>query len=274
MKTVTTLTHGATVQLRNWYIERGMSEKTGKAYESDLRGLLLWANKESISLEDFPAWAAKYLNETRGEKAPKTTERRLTAFRAFGQFAGMGKILEDYKPPTPARSIPRPLPGGMADIDRLAEVANTPQHKAIIGLCGRNALRIEETITIRPCDFNVKENLLTVRGKGDKTRIVPLAPGAFDLCLPLLVEGIRSPKTPLIMLSESAARKAVRSMGKRAGIDDVHSHRLRATLATHLLNSGVNVRVVQMILGHASVVTTEVYTLVSMNNMREALTQV
>lgn len=268
----TTLSPGSIASFHNSYIERGMSNHTGRNYASDLKGLLNWSQLAEIPTTDFPLYGAKYLNEYRGKTSPKTTERRLTSFRAFGRWCGIEGCLVDYKAPKTLKGQPHPIPEGMDGLARMASIARSDEHRAIIGLCGYAGLRIAEALSVRLCDFDLHEMTVTVRGKGDKTREVPVSDKCYALIEPVLVAGMRDPKAPLIHLAESTARKAVTSMGKRAKLKRaISSHNLRATLATHLHDSGVNIRVIQMILGHANVATTEIYTGVAMKQMREAV---
>lgn len=256
---------------RSSFSERGMSELTGKNYASDLMGLLRWKGCSMIPMQDFHHAAAMYLNETRDQMSAKTTERRITAFRSFGKFLGI-VVLENYKGPKPARPIAHPLPEGMAGVARMAEQAHTQEHKAIIGLCGYNGLRIGETLTLSLESFNLQEMTLLIRGKGQKERLIPLAQRTFELVTPLLINNIRHPTAKIIALAESSARKAITTIGKRAEIcRAVSSHDLRSTFATDLHNRTGDLRLVQEVLGHASVTTTQVYTLVRVDQMRKAM---
>lgn len=259
-------------RFRNSYSERGMSHHTGRNYSSDLRGMLMWSQLPTIPTQDFETYAAKYLNETREMAAPKTTERRLTAFRAFGNWVGLDHPLEEYKAPTPGPSIPHPIPEGTPGLRRMADVASTKEHRCLVGLCGFAGLRVGESLAMRLVDFDLREMLLTVRGKGDKSRVVPISPECFEFTNDCLVEGIASPKAPIIAMSDSSARKAIRSMGRRAKLSrPIKSHDLRATFATEVYNKTRDIRLVQMLLGHASVTTTQVYTGRTLAQMREAV---
>lgn len=270
---VMTLTIEAIEGLRNSCSARGLSPATGKSYASDLRGLLLWTSGPSIPMQDYPHRTAEYLNDTKAEARPKTTERRITSMRAFATWAGWEPVLTDYKAPIPAPAMPHPIPEGIVGIDRMAQVARTAEHRAVLALCGFCGLRIAESLAVRLCDFHLTEMTLTVRGKGDKERIVPVSEGrALPLLLDSMVKAMSTPKAPLVRLSESTARKAVTSMGKRAKLQrHVSSHDLRVTFATHLSNTGVPIRVIQTLLGHSNLKTTEIYTQVLLDQMRTAV---
>lgn len=269
---VTTLSPESIVLFRNSFSERGMSEHTGRNYASDLSGLLEWSGFPTIPIPDFPRLAAKYLNETRDRMSAKTTERRITSFRSFGKFAGMPDVLADYKGPKPARPIAHPLPEGMRGVELMAQAAQTREHRALIGLCGYNGLRVGESLTVSFSSFNLKDMTLLVRGKGQKERLIPLAERCFELVTPLLIDNMNTPQSRIIALAESSARKAITAIGRRAGIcRSVASHDLRMTFGTDLFNRTRNLRLVQEVLGHSSVTTTQNYTLIQINEMREAI---
>lgn len=201
----------------------------------------------------------------------KTTERRITAFRSFGKYYGT-EVLTDYKGPKPARALPHPIPEGMPGVARMAEAAHTKEHKALVGLCGYNGLRIGETLTLSLSSFNLLDMTLLIRGKGQKERAIPLASKCFELMTPLLIENMNTPQSKLIALAESSARKAITVIGRRAGLmRHVSSHDLRHTVATDLMNRTGNVRLVQEFLGHSSITTTQVYTMVEIEEMRMAM---
>jgi site-specific recombinase XerD len=233
--------------------------------------MLEWSGFQEIPTADFPRLAAKYLNETRDAMSAKTTERRITALRAYGKFIGV-TVLEDYKGPKPARSMPHPLPEGMAGVARMAEVAQTNEHRALIGLLGYNGLRVGESLTVSFSSFDLQNMMLLVRGKGQKERLIPLSQRCWELCTPLLIDNMNTPQSRIIALAESSARKAITAIGKRAGIcRSVASHDLRHTIATDMLNRTGNLRLVQEFLGHSSITTTQVYTHVELQAMREAM---
>jgi site-specific recombinase XerD len=160
----------------------------------------------------------------------------------------------------------------MRGVAMMAEVARTPEHKAIIGLCGYNGLRIGESLTVSFASFDIKDMMLLVRGKGQRERRIPLAEKCFELVTPLLIEHMNYPNSKIVALAESSARKAITMIGKRAGISRrVASHDLRHTVATDLLNRTGNMRLVQEFLGHSSITTTQGYTGVEIDDMREAM---
>ena len=204
--------------------------------------------------------------------APKTTSRRLTSLRAFAKWAGWGDMLSDYSAPTAARGIPHPLPEGIDGVHRLIGCTRNEKQKALVALCGLMGCRIAEALAVRPSDFDLHDMTLSIRGKGDKTRIVPVSESAWGvLCSPVtraFVDGDRE----VVGLKDRFARRVITTLGERAGLRRaISSHDLRSTFATAVFDKTKDIRVTQELLGHASVSTTELYTLVGMDKMRSAV---
>lgn len=270
---VTTLTLETIDRFRNWCIARGRAENTVRAYSSDLREFLKAAGEEGqITLEEYEELAMSWLNLTRNTVAPKTTGRRLTTLRQFGKWAGLASPLSEYIAPTPGKSIPHPLPEGVAGVYRMIDVAKNYQQAALVGLGGLAGFRISESLSITTAAFDLHTMQVTIRGKGDKTRTVPLSEGAWQSVQSAYVMAMSREDRRLITYRDRFARQVVTNLGVRASLQRaVSSHDLRATFATEALNRGANIRVVQELLGHASSQTTEGYTGVAMNQMREAV---
>jgi site-specific recombinase XerD len=203
---------------------------------------------------------------------PKTTGRRLTSLRNFAKWAGVPNPLEDYIAPTPGRAIPHPLPEGLQGVQRMIDHAKNHEQAAIVGLCGFAGLRISEALSSTVQMLDVQSMLLEVRGKGDKTRIVPISNRAWSSISSAYVLAASKPNKELISYKDRFARKIVTNLGVKAGISvPVSSHDLRATFATHVYNQTRNLRLVQELLGHANSSQTEVYTGIMMKSMQEAV---
>lgn len=158
----------------------------------------------------------------------------------------------------------------------MIESCRNPQHKALIALCGLCGLRVQEAVNVVVKDIDPARLLLTVRGKGDAERIVPISSEAWPALLPALVAAV--PNAPglaafLVPITESAARRLITRRGTSAGISrKVSSHDLRATFATATYEkSGGDIRAVQELLGHSQVETTAIYIGVSLERMRKAV---
>lgn len=187
-------------------------------------------------------------------------------------MVGISTPLHDYSLPTPPKSEPHPLPAGMADIDAMIAECGNDEQKLLIVLCGMVGLRVSEALDIKPSHFNFGQLELTVTGKGEKTRTVPISEEAWEQVGTYVTEAFLRGRTNLIHYSDRGARKLITAIGARANVArPVASHDLRATYATELHNAGVPIRVVQELLGHAHVSTTEGYTGVNRAQMRQAV---
>ena len=267
----TTLTAASIDKFRSSCIARGHSQNTAKAYTTDLRMLLQHTGTESIPMDSFEMLAQDWLNETRATASPKTTGRRLTSLRAFARWAGWENELHEYRAPKPGRAMPHPIPERAEGLARMVAAAHNPQHKALIGSCGYIGMRIGEALAFHTSWFDPHERTLRIRGKGDKERIVPVSSEAWDIIEEAFIAAMMGDGY-LIKMQDRSARKAITSIGKRAGLSrEVSSHDLRATFATVLLEKGVNIRIVQELLGHTSVEQTIVYTGTEMRDMRDAV---
>ncbi|MEO8107469.1 MAG: tyrosine recombinase, partial [Actinomycetes bacterium] len=217
--------------------------------------------------------------------------RTVVAVRGFHRFA----LLEDFtsrdpaadvRPPAPPRRLPKAL--ALSQIEALLAATGdgrTPKElrdRALLELLYGTGARITEAVSLDIDDVNNEAGSLRLFGKGGKERVVPVgryASEAVDDYLvrarPVLAE--RGSGVPALFLnsrggrlSRQSAWTALRSAADRAHIaGDVSPHTLRHSFATHLLDGGADVRVVQELLGHASVTTTQIYTLVTVESLRE-----
>jgi site-specific recombinase XerD len=272
-KPVTTLTLETIDRYRQWCIGRGRSENTVRAYTSDLKVFLTAAGERGeVTMTEFEELAMSWLNLTRAMASPKTTARRLTSVRGFAKWAGWGVVLEDYIAPTPGKTIPHPLPEGLDGVQRMCDVAKNDQQAALVALGGFVGCRISESLSLTVHSFDLHDMLLTIRGKGDKTRVVPVNERAWGIIAPAMVGALHKPDKRLISYKDRFARQIVTNLGARAKLQrSVSSHDLRATFATAALDRTKNIRVVQELLGHANSSTTEIYTGIGIAQMREAV---
>lgn len=180
-------------------------------------------------------------------------------------------MLDDYSAPTPARSQPHPIPEGIDGVRRLLDACSNEQQRALIALCGLCGLRISEARAVEPSWFDLENNLLVVRGKGDKIRRVPLSEEAMDYLRIPLIRAI-STGEPLVQMKDRQARYIITALGKRANLKrHISSHDLRATFATAIYDKTLDIRTTQELLGHSSVETTQGYTGITIGKMREAV---
>ena len=216
--------------------------------------------------------------------------RTLIAARGFHRFAlREGVVSTDVsasvKPPSAPRRLPKALP--LSDIEAILEAAASPgtplalRDRALLELLYGTGARISETVGLDIDDLDLESGTVLLRGKGSKQRVVPVGSYALDAVRRYLtgarVDLIKSSSTSAVFLNARGGRLSRQSawavLSKactRAGVTaEVSPHTLRHSFATHLLDGGADVRVVQELLGHASVTTTQIYTLVTVDKLRE-----
>lgn len=248
----------------------GNSVQTIRAYNTDLRLALpdvilcrTWDEAETAF--------ARFLTKNRTTWAPKTTQRRLGTYRSWAKWAGApATFLLSYKSPKPAAPQPHPIPEGISGVVAMMASTRNPRHKALCALTGLLGLRVGEAVTITPASFDLIEMTLTIRGKGDKTRVVPVSDAAWKQIKGAHALAVANGGT-LLRMSNGGARRAITRHGRNADLSrPVSSHDMRATFATTAYRNSKNLRAVQELLGHADAKTTQVYTEVSMADMRAA----
>lgn len=271
-KRATTLSAESIGQFRSWLSGQGRSDQTIKAYTSDLTQLLLDLKGTLVEESDFDTTATYWLTKNRKTLAPKTTSRRLTSLRTFAKWARWETPdLSEYRLPQGAAPVAHPLPEGIEGVRRLIAATPDERRKTLIALCGLAGLRISEALDVRFDDINHLEMTLKVRGKGEKQRIVPISTELWEYLQVPYVRAFGSDE-PIVGLKDRVARKSITDLGRRAGLKrPISSHDLRATFLTAVYNSTLDMRVAQDLAGHASVVTTQTYTEVTLKRMREAV---
>lgn len=219
--------------------------------------------------------------------AASSAARALVAVRGLHKFAVReGLVALDaaraVKPPAAPRRLPKALP--VDDVLRLLEApgADALRDRALLEVLYSTGARISEAVGLDLDDIDSHERTVLLDGKGGKQRLVPIGRPALDALdaylvrsRPGLAAGGRG--TPAVFLnvrggrlSRQSAWQTLKVAAERAGIAaSVSPHTLRHSFATHLLEGGADVRVVQELLGHASVTTTQIYTLVTVNTLRE-----
>lgn len=267
---VTTLSRESIAQFQESLSVRGRSAHTVKSYGSDLSQLLLEVGVSSVPLSELEETGMRWLQSKRGVLKAKTITRRLTSLKAFSKWVGQRDNFLDYDAPTPEKPTPKPLAERMDGVRRMIEAADTEDMKVLIALCGFAGLRIHEALSIDPARVNLRDREMSVLGKGEKWRAVPVSDELARIIGPTVVR--RFGESTLVVMADRVARERITRLGERAGLrDTVSSHRLRATFATTLMEQGKHLREVQELLGHASSVTTEVYTEVTMDRQRKAV---
>lgn len=267
----TTLSLGSIADHQRYLNGRGLSANTMRAYAADLRMLLLWAETSSIPHEELEETTANWLNATRASAAPKTTGRRMVSVRAYAKWAGMPNLLENYSLPRPARSRAHPIFEGVDGVKLMCESTSNPVHAALFAMQGLLGLRVSEARSVCPNDIDEMRMTMTVRGKGDVTRVVPISMLAWKYIGPVYTQA-QFAGEPLVPISDKAARNAITRMGEALGFErSIASHDLRATCGTALYERTKDIRLVQDLLGHANITTTQGYIGVQMDAIRGGL---
>ena len=284
--------------LRHLVVERGLSDNTVQAYRRDLlryqeylgsRGIGSLAEVTRVDVEEF----RRHLDHI--GLAPASVTRCVVAVRNLHRFAvGSGQLQADVtagmSPGTRSRRLPKAL--SMDQVESLLAAPDTStveglRDAALLELLYGTGARVSEACAldvddIRPV-LDDPDLGLRLIGKGDKERIVPLGSYAAKAVDAWLIRGrpawaeISNGEHALLLntrgrrLSRQSAWAVIRRAGEAAGLDVEHlsPHSLRHSYATHLLDGGADVRVVQELLGHSSVTTTQIYTLVTADHLRE-----
>lgn len=251
---------------------QGKSANTLRAYNSDLTVFLRAMELTSIPVEDLEEWASRWLvTQMDMGAAPKTVSRRVTSLKSWASTMAGVSILSEFKGPESAPNAPHPLPEGIAGIERMIAVARRPAHRALIALCGLQGCRVSEALTIERRHLNLSAMVLEIPGKGKKTRYIPLSEKSWVNMQEAVVDSM-SREGPIITWHERFARKVVTALGMRAELQRrVASHDLRATFATAVWDATHDMRVVQSLLGHADMATTQIYVGVKFDKMRDAV---
>jgi integrase/recombinase XerC len=268
-----TLTLDSIESHRAWLIGRGASVHTVRCYSSDLtlfhREMLGTTGTVTMSPKDASFLMTKWMNTGRRVWSAKTTQRRRTALRSWCAYMGKPHLLDDYRAPTAATREAHPIDGGIDAVMKVIESCGSPEHRALIALCGLVGCRVNEAVTVRARDVDRARRMLTIHGKGAKDRIVPVSERAWPYVLVALAQTLTRDDDRLVPLAERTARATITRVGKNAGMK-ISSHDLRMTFGTAAYAKTKDLRAVQQLLGHSSSKTTELYTGVSGSMMREA----
>ncbi|UMP07517.1 site-specific tyrosine recombinase XerD [Amycolatopsis sp. EV170708-02-1] len=279
-------------------VERGTARNTLDSYSRDLRRYTAYlgdvdverfADVTSAHITSFGA-ALREGDEEHRPLAASSAARALVAVRGLHKFAHADGITEhdparEVRPPAAAKRLPKALPVG--DVLKLLETpppeGERPlRDRALLELLYSTGARISEAVGLDVDDIDDAERTVLLDGKGGKQRIVPIGRPALEAVHAYLVRArptlaTHGRGTPAMFLnargsrlSRQSAWQVLKDTAESAGITaGVSPHTLRHSFATHLLEGGADVRVVQELLGHASVTTTQVYTLVTVNTLRE-----
>ena len=278
-------------------VERGLSPATIRAYRADLANFAagegtarIWADGPDAARAHLAARTRR--GSARGRDpglAPTSLRRRAASIRGFYRFAyGDGLIERDIAAHLDLPRQPRLLPETLtvAEVEALLEAAPDLRARALLELLYAAGLRVSEALGLDLEDLSLEGGFVRVIGKGDKERLVPVGDVALDWLRAWLDEGrpallavhhVAPVRGGPLFLGDRGARlarqqafAAVKAAAHRAGLPEaVSPHTLRHSFATHLLEGGADLRIVQELLGHASISTTQLYTHVTGERVRE-----
>ena len=273
------------------WMERGLSANTLGAYRADLVSLRRWLADRDVSLVyatrsdllAFIAWRTE-----QGAK-PRSTARQLSSVRRFYRFLLRESVIQEdptikIDMPRIGRSLPQSLTEGEVESLLAAPDVSDPlghRDRTMLEVLYATGLRVSELINLKQSEINLNQGVLRIVGKGDRERLIPLGDEAQNW----IREFISGPRTEILLerqtdylfptrrgdrMTRQAFWHIIKRYSKLAEIDNKMSpHTLRHAFATHLLNNGADLRVVQMLLGHSDLSTTQIYTHVARARMKE-----
>ncbi|MFL2553734.1 MAG: site-specific tyrosine recombinase XerD [Candidatus Rariloculaceae bacterium] len=272
-------------------MERGLSENTLNAYRADLLALeqrlknrnVQIVNAEKVDLLDYISWRVD-----NGAK-PRSTARQLSSFRCFYRYLlREGVIVEDPTANIAMPKIGRSLPQSLTEeeVDALLVAPNVSEllgirDRAMLELLYATGTRVSELISLKMSQINLNQGVIRVVGKGDRERLIPIGDQAQDW-LRTFIDGARIKilseyQTEYLFPTQRGDRMTrqgfwyiIKRYAKKAGVKKKLSpHTVRHAFATHLLNNGADLRVVQLLLGHSDVSTTQIYTHVARQRLKD-----
>jgi integrase/recombinase XerD len=277
----------------NLWLEDGLSPNTIDSYRRDLCKFAAWLEKQrdvSISQTthgDIQGFLAYLVVEQKAK--PSSTGRNISSLkRLFRYLLRQGKVSTDPTLQIDTPKLPRNLPKSLTEQD-VEQLLDAPDVQTPLGLRDRTmfevlyatGLRVSELVTLRVAQVSMDMGVVRVMGKGSKERLVPLGEEALDWLSRYIANGrgvlLDKQLTDALFVTargEGMTRQMfwylVKKYSKKGGLNKPMSpHTLRHAFATHLLNHGADLRVVQMLLGHADISTTQIYTHVARERLKQ-----
>nr|WP_279234020.1 site-specific tyrosine recombinase XerD [Pantoea sp. MQR6] len=273
------------------WIERNLAQNTLSSYRQDLQTLTSWLGHHKLTLLNVSALDLQQFLSERVEGGYKATSsaRLLSCMRRMFQYLYREKLrTDDPSAMLSAPKLPQRLPKDLseAQIERLLQAPNIDvplelRDKAMLELLYATGLRVTELVGLTMSDISLRQGVVRVIGKGNKERLVPLGEEAvywiehyLDHGRPWLLNGqtldVMFPSNRAQQMTRQTFWHRIKHYATLAGIDSekLSPHVLRHAFATHLLNHGADLRVVQMLLGHSDLSTTQIYTHVATERLR------
>lgn len=275
------------------WMERGLSNNTLAAYRSDLLRYSGWLQQQGdkslvdVQRTDIMAYLA---HRVAHHASPRTTARLLSSLRSFYAYMHREKqIPDDPTALIDAPKLGRPLPKTLTE-QEVEALLNAPDTEAVLGQRDRamlevlyaSGLRVSELVELKLTQVNLRQGVIRITGKGSKERIVPLGEEAISWLQRFLVDSRKQltdgascdalfPTRRKQAMTRQAFWLLIKRYARQAGIVNVKRlspHTLRHAFATHLLNHGADLRVVQMLLGHSDLSTTQIYTYIAREQLK------
>ena len=274
------------------WAEGGLARQTLDSYRRDLEGLARWRDGRGggVACVDRADLFEYLALRTRDGYSARSNARLLTALRAFFAYLRRRGLRQDdpvalIDPPRLPRALPKAVGEGQVEALLAAPDIASPEglrDRAMLELMYACGLRVSELVTLPATAVNLRQGVLRVAGKGGRERLVPLGEEAqhwleryLAEARPTLAGRTVSPMLFLTAAGEAPTRQLFWRLVKRyaaaAGLDPARlsPHGLRHSFATHLLNHGADLRALQMLLGHSSLSTTQIYTLVAREQLKQ-----
>ncbi|NNF15166.1 MAG: site-specific tyrosine recombinase XerD [Gammaproteobacteria bacterium] len=273
------------------WMERGLSKNTLAAYRADLMALSRWLETRATRLSAATRDDLVQFIAARVEKGarPRSTARQLSSFRRFFRYqVREGRIDDDptanIQMPKIGRTLPKSLSEGK--VEDLLEAPDTTEplgfrDRTMLEVLYATGLRVSELINLRLSEINLNQGVVRIVGKGDRERLIPLGDESMSW-ITRFIEGARleillERQTDYLFptrrgdrMTRQAFWHIIKRYARKAGIGkELSPHSLRHAFATHLLNNGADLRVVQMLLGHSDLSTTQIYTHVAQERLKE-----
>ena len=284
--------HGRLIDswLDQQWLEKGLSEHSLESYRRDIRQLAIWLQGQHANLQQCQRYQLLEFLADRHQKgvAARSVARQLSAVKSFYRWLKReGRIEEDPALLIERPKTGRPLPKTLTEADVEALLAapdvSTPlglRDRAMLELIYATGLRVTELVTLTQSQINPRQGLVRVIGKGDKERLVPLGEEALHWLArylrearPLLLgdnQELLFPSRRGTCMTRQTFWHRIKQMAMVAGVEKKLSpHTLRHAFATHLLNHGADLRVVQLLLGHSDLSTTQIYTHVAQQRLQD-----
>jgi integrase/recombinase XerD len=269
-------------------VEKGLAKNSLESYERDLHKLKNWSDKNGFDLlaltrKDLREW----LIDLAGENLSESSKRRMvSALRGFYKFL----MFDGYIKKNPAEDLDAPQKGfylpkflNQTEVENLLLVPDVSgeiglRDRAILELMYACGLRVSEAVDLRMSDVELDAGILTCKGKGSKTRKIPIGASAVEWLKSYLVLRRRKENFEVQNLfATSSGRplnrqiifKFIKEYAEKIGLPDVSPHTLRHSFATHLVQNSADIRSVQQMLGHADISTTQIYTHITDAHLRK-----